>query len=393
MRNSSPIALVCPSLRHSVCVRSAPAARLAATVALALMSAGCSVLPGSDTPDRAVVTRQPLPRVEIPTPTAVPIPTDTAVRMAGRAPLTGVTTDVSALARPAFIAEVSNSREARPQRGLAEADIVFVSLIAPATTRLAPVFHSALPAAVGPVRSMQPIDAATAGPTRGVIASIEGADWVQAYVDQAADLDDLRADRVSTAGAYTIDRRRGEPNNVFANATTLLSVSSRKDPPPPYFSYAPDIARSSPTRVGTPATRVDIGYGETASAYWRYDPASSRWLRYEDPGPHVLEGGAHVGATNVLVLHTTRERAGFPQADAATIVLDFEQADGDLELLTGDHVVTGRWSKAGAGDPFTFLDVTGKPLLLAPGNTWVECVSELVPVVSSNGPPVGAPAG
>jgi hypothetical protein len=301
------------------------------------------------------------------------------VSMDDRAPLTGLPADRSTLAHPAVTIKVSNESRAHPHRGLDQADIVFVERITTATTRFAAIFHSVLPAEVGPVRSLRPSDAAVIAPTRGVLGNTMAADWVLAYVHETADVDDLGTLNVDGSNAYRIDNRRRAPNHVFASPATLLSLSTRTAPPQPYFTYAPDAAGSTAAKHGAPAQRVDIPYGGPASASWTYDASSGRWLRFEARGPHVLQNGTQVSATNVLVLHAKPDGT-FPNAGDTMEVLDFVNASGTLQLFANGRTVSGRWTKPGVNDPFFFTDARGRPLLLTPGTTWIDCVAETVPV-------------
>lgn len=315
-----------------------------------------------------------------PTPTAtpgVPAPRDDgAVSMTGRAPLTGIPIS-QPLKRPAVTVKISNTPDAHPHRGLGDADLVFVEPITGATTRLAAVFHSRLPAQIGPVRSLRPMDAPLIGPTGGVIADTMADRWVLAYFDKVADVDNLGTLSVP-GGTYRIDPRRRSPNHVFAQPAKLLALTKRTAPPPPYFSYAAGIAQST-ARLGTPATSVRIGYGGPATATWTYQRQTRRWVRAEQWSPHLLEGGGQVAADNVLVLRAAPDR-GFPQAKGSMTILDLTDAFGPLQLFVGGKVVAGRWAKAGVNEPFTFTGPDGKRLLLTPGTTWVECTLTSMPV-------------
>ncbi|TDU83842.1 DUF3048 family protein [Kribbella voronezhensis] len=302
---------------------------------------------------------------------------DGAVNMDGRAPLTGLPV-TKALNHPAVTVKVSNTPDAHPQRGLGSADIVFVEPITGATTRLAAIFHSQLPPQVGPVRSLRPMDAPLISPTKGVIANTMADHWVQQYIDRVAGLANLGTLRVPS-GTYFIDRTRRAPNHVFAQPARLLELTDRVAPPPPYFSYAGDVAHSSPLSSGRTATSVTVGYGGSATATWRYDGASGRWLRAEKWAAHRLEDGNQVSAQNVIVLHAQRDLS-FPQAKSSMTILDLTDASGSLQLFTGGKVVDGHWTKAGVDRPFTFTTTTGKALLLAPGTTWVECALPGMPI-------------
>ena len=304
------------------------------------------------------------PRVPTTTPT-----TDAAVNMAGRAPLTGVPTTTD-LDHPAVTIKVSNTPDAHPQRGLEDADIVFVEPIVGSTTRLAAIFHSRLPDEVGPVRSLRPTDAALTGPTRGVVGNTMAARWALHYFDRVTDVDDLGTLRVPR-GVYRLDPTRRAPNHVFAHPDRLLALSDRSAPPAPYFSYAPTIARSTAQQDGRPARSVTVEYGGSSTATWTFDRRLDRWRRAEAWSEHRLENGRQVTADNVIVLHTRRDLS-FADDDPSMLVPDLVDSSGTLQLFTGDRVVEGRWRKAGVNEPFEFTTADGDPLLLVPGNTWVE---------------------
>lgn len=311
------------------------------------------------------------------TPTTSAPTDDGAVGMTGRAPLTGVPTK-EALNRPAITVKISNTPDAHPQRGLGDADIVFVEPITAGTTRLAAIFHSKLPAQVGPVRSLRPMDAALIGPTKGIVADTMADRWVLEYVDRAADLDNLGTLRVP-AGTYRLDDTRRAPNHVFARPEKLLQLSTRRAAPAPYFGYAAGLDRSTAQRSGGPASSVTIGYGGSATATWTYNAGSHRWLRAEKWSPHLIENAGQVAADNVVVL-TAKRDTSFAKAKPAMTILDVFDAAGTLKLFTGGKVVTGRWSKGGVNEPFKFTTIDGSPLLLTPGTTWVECALTTMPV-------------
>ena len=45
---------------------------------------------------------------------------------------------------------------------------------------------------------------------------------------------------------------------------------------------------------------------------------------------------------------------------------------GELFVFTNGAVVYGKWDRPDIAKPATLTDEAGKPILLTPGNTWVE---------------------
>ena len=66
--------------------------------------------------------------------------------------------------------KIDNHEDARPQVGLNRTDLVFEELVEGGLTRYVAVWHSDVPDAVGPVRSIRPMDPDIVAPLGGIIA-------------------------------------------------------------------------------------------------------------------------------------------------------------------------------------------------------------------------------
>ena len=106
-----------------------------------------------------------------------------------RWPLTGKLVKDERKARHAAVAvKVPDNQQEHPQRGIDEADIVFVELegyrdaSGHSATRLVPVFHSRMASTVAPVRSIRPVDIALLSPMDALIGNTGAAPWVINYV-------------------------------------------------------------------------------------------------------------------------------------------------------------------------------------------------------------------
>ena len=84
-------------------------------------------------------------------------------------PLTGIESG-TVPARPALAVKIENSVDARPQTGLNAADMVWEEVVEGGITRYVAVYHSTLPAQIGPIRSVRPMDPAIAAPLHGLFA-------------------------------------------------------------------------------------------------------------------------------------------------------------------------------------------------------------------------------
>lgn len=308
-------------------------------------------------------------------------------------PLTGLPAPVGApISRPAIAVKVSNSSAARPQVGLDGADIVIEERVE-GITRLIAVFHSTSSAPVGPIRSARDsdIDLLAAlgrpvfvwgGANEGVAARVAGANVVSFNVDPDAAEDKYR------------DDTRAAPDDLFIESTDAFWAkagdASPARPPIPVGTATgvptgPSASTSGPTTTvapsstssttpappatvpGAPTPAVSVDYGGT-QADFVWDAERQGWARLQDGTPHVVASGAVLAPTNVVLLITPYGTA--PSDPNSPIALT--TGTGDATVLIGANAVDATWSRATATDPYTLTDdVTGEPLILPPGRTWV----------------------
>jgi len=115
----------------------------------------------------APVEAMPAP---IPTPTASYISTYETPAPTALAPLTGVEVLAGSVTNSSLAAKIDNHPGARPQVGLGRTDIVYEELVEGGATRYVGIWQSDIPAEIGPVRSIRPMDPDIVSPFGGIIA-------------------------------------------------------------------------------------------------------------------------------------------------------------------------------------------------------------------------------
>ncbi|MGH4012958.1 MAG: DUF3048 domain-containing protein [Pseudonocardiaceae bacterium] len=270
---------------------------------------------------------------------------------------TGLATDVNA---PVLCVKIDNASVARPQSGLAQADVVYVEPVEGGLSRLLAVYQSQLPPVVGPVRSVRQSDLRLlAGFGRPALAFSGEAAALRPLIEQAPVLDVSAPVR---PGAYHRDFTRFVPHNLFADPHQLREggapardIGFRFGPPPP---------------GGRPTPSTDVSYQATQIGV-QWIPEEARWVVAMDGAPLTTAAGERPGAATVVLqrvaVHETdiRDAAGTPSPFAETV------GDGEAVVLRDGQAFTGRWSRPtpAAGTTFTLPD--GAPLTFAPGPVWV----------------------
>ena len=337
-------------------------AALVASVALALAGvAGCSA-EAPQTPDPSTVTPTIEPSRGTPPEPVVPIVW----------PLTGVET-AEVAARPAVAVKIENTSSARPQSGLEQADVVWETIVEFEVSRFIAVFHSQVPGEIGPVRSVRPMDPAIVAPLRGLLVYSGGQPGILAMV-KGSTVQSISHD-AGAAGLYRV-KHRSAPHNVYGSIETFLTAADAEHSAAPgqQFAFALRAEQATPTLAGTPAGTLAFTLSGAAHPTWTWDAASGTWLRAEGSTPATVASGARISAVNVVSITAEHPNSGFGAQNGAAVPTYNLVGEGDAVVATGGKTIAGRWSKTADDAPMQLFTTDGQPLLLAPGNIWVEMI-------------------
>lgn len=310
----------------------------------------------------------------VPSTTAPVLSTTTAPPRGPVAPLTGLRLAEGAnVSRPALAVKIDNLDAAResalPQMGLQKADIVFEEIVEGNITRLVAIFQSQSPGRVGPVRSARTTDVHLLPQLgRTLLAWSGGNDGVVAAVRASAAIINVGADAASSA--YARDRSRRAPHNLFVDTEALWGrTPAGTPPPPPLFQYR---VPGQPNPASAKASYgVDLTWGggaASSSVTWRWDRRLRVFVRSQNGRPHLDSSGTRLAARNVVVLVTPygRSPADLRSPEALTV------GGGEAFVYSNGKVIHGRWARPSEDKPAALFDSTNQPVLLTPGQTWIE---------------------
>jgi hypothetical protein len=336
---------------------------VAAAVLVSLALAACAA--EAPTPTAASTsTTTPTPT---PTPTPPPPPPPPPVYW----PLTGVESGPVAT-RPALAVKIENSVDARPQTGLNAADMVWEEVVEGGITRFVAVYHSTLPAQIGPIRSIRPMDAAIAAPLYGLFAFSGGQ---RPFVDAVAGAGLQVLSHDAGAGGFYRLNTRYAPHNVYGDPAAFLAQAdaAHQVAPGAQFAFAGPGQQPSAVAAGAPVTAVTLKLSGVSYPTWMWDPAG-QWLRAERGTPAVEADGTRLRAANVVVLRVDVVNTRFTDPAGNSVPETVMVGTGQALVATGGRVLPVNWTKNSPGEPVTLTGADGLPVLLAPGTTWVELV-------------------
>ena len=291
------------------------------------------------------------------------------------APLTGLkyeegTPQALQLAKPSVACKIDNGSEApRPQSGLNSTDLVFDEMVEGGLTRLVAIWHSNQPDAIGPVRSIRPMDPDILSPFGGIVC-YSGGQWAFVKAIEAAPVFTASETSEQGNGTFSRSKDRVAPHNVIVNVQKLANDHPELTPPPAQFQFAADASGAS-AAAGEAVKNFTVKF-PSATAFWEPSSDGLTWLRTQDGKPLTDKlDGAQISAVNIVVMEVAEDRS-YKDHKYGNVPKAVMIGSGKAWIFNSGKFVQATWTKTLATSPIALSDASGAPILLAPGNTWVE---------------------
>ena len=283
------------------------------------------------------------------------------------AALTGEAIEAGSLSRPALAGKIDNHPSARPQVGLDEADIVFEELVEGGLTRYIAIWHSSLPAEIGPVRSVRPMDPEIVSPFGGIFAYSGGQVRFIQMMQEAPVYNAIHG-QPDTEETFYRTSAKVAPHNVLVKAPELVDQHLNLPAPERQFAYAPSVEESTAVVAGSPVTSMNPRFSGFSSPSWEWDGTQGTFLRFQTNGAaDSASSGNQIFATNVVVL-----QVGIDVVEDIPTTRLVNQGKG--WVATGGSILEINWFKATPESPIILTTDDGEEVRLGVGNTWTELI-------------------
>lgn len=283
--------------------------------------------------------------------------------------LTGLPAPSQAATRRRIISvKIENSPEARPQKGLNSADVVYETVTEGGITRFNALFQSRLPRVIGPIRSARLSDTWIV-PQYNALFAYSGSSSTVDHALKGVRVANLSEDS-GVASLYFRSSARRPPHNDYLYLTRVYSEARKRGfgltTTWPGFRF---LRRVVP--AGTPARAVSVPLSQQYRVRWVYVPALHGYVRYLN-GVRQVDSltGKPILAHNVVVMWAKYRPASHDKVGSTTYSIDLG-GSGRAMVLHDKQAYAGTWS-AGPTTPPSFADAAGNAIRLSPGNTWFE---------------------
>lgn len=348
-----------------------------------------------------------------------PITPEKPVEVVYTAPLTGLPVDQPSLSRPIAVM-INNAPAARPQSGLAQADMVYEVLAEGGITRLIAVYQSYHgDVTIGPVRSIRPYLIGIGESIGALLVHAGGSPEAYSLLQQGHK---EHLDEITNASApFWRDSSRKAPHNLYTNEEKLrkgaLQKKYKQEVTIPTYPFLPSTTEvtdttntesldnytdsadnndkpadsattnqsatdptnntnattntttTTPATTEVKATSIQLQFLlESYKVGYDYNAKSGVYTRSMNNEPHIdLNSGKPLTASNIIVLGGDYKVLD----DIGRLSLDLD-AGGEAILFQKGQQIKGQWSKK-SGDVIRFMS-SGQEVPLVPGVTYYNIV-------------------
>lgn len=283
------------------------------------------------------------------------------------APYTGEKVDEKKSKNIPFMAIIENSKDARPQSGLNDADIVYETMAEGGIPRFIALFQKNSPAKIGPIRSARPYFINISKEYNIPFAHC-------GYSTEAKEMIEkeklMSMNEFFLTGFYWRDRERKAPHNLYTSAEKLRSAAVSRG-----FVKIPKLPLKFNKEFWTSenhsnAQDIDLKFNKYYSTSYNYTNGKYYKSINNDAFSNKEDSKA-VAITNVVV-----------QITSITLQSDKQHLDIDLVGEGAGYVFSNgkytkmKWSKKNINSATILKDENGLDIPLSPGNTWWHIIDK-----------------
>ncbi|MQA77160.1 MAG: DUF3048 domain-containing protein [Streptosporangiales bacterium] len=264
---------------------------------------------------------------------------------------------------PVLAVKVDNVAPARPQTGIAKADIVYVEPVEAGLSRILAVYSSSLPRTVGPVRSARASDLELLRQFGRPAFAYSGARTsVRPDIGRAPLYDVSPA---NAGHAYVRSAPHRAPHNLYARPDSLLTEAPRAAEPRDIgFRFGAAPAGGTPVDARTvtyPAFRMRFGWSAEREA----------WLVGMDNAAYGAAYGPRPTPSTVVVQYVDAEPRGPKDKFGNRSPYVESVGKGRAVVLRDGRAFEARWQRPFPDGGTTYTTAEGEPMTFDPGQVWV----------------------
>ncbi len=263
-----------------------------------------------------------------------------------------------------IIVMIDNHKDARPQYGIGDADIVYEALAEGGITRFMAIFIDKNVSKIGPIRSAREYFVRLAYPYKGLYVHCGGSPYAYIAIKKLG-IHDL--DQLNHGGYFKRDHQKKAPHNLFTSSYLLeRAIHTFNISPPTRVPYFGALIKKTQD-VGKPVKKIYIKYNRMYAITYKYE--DGRYIRYINNTKWMdALSDKPIKTNNLIILFIP---STLRKNDKAGRLKMNVNGVGRGILFTGGSMMSIKWVKH-PKDPIFLMDKSGERITLNPGKIWIE---------------------
>ncbi|MCC8181732.1 MAG: DUF3048 domain-containing protein [Clostridiales bacterium] len=300
----------------------------------------------------------------------------------GLNPLTVEPTETYVSANRPVMVMLNNLKQALPQSGNSQADIIYEMLEEGGITRMLAVYQdiSAVEGNLGTIRSTRPYYVDLVAGLDGILVHAGGSNAAYEKIDSlgVTDLDAL------SGGASTLfwrDKTRlaagiATEHTMYITASDIvdyLASSSLRTEHEDGFAMQQTFVEDGTPSDGSAATVITVPFSSYKTGEFTYDASTGKYLVSEYGSAYVDETtGDQVSVTNVIIIMTSISSIAGNSKGRIDVTMT---GSGIGYYACGGKYIPINWSRTSEDSQYQFTTMSGEQLQLGVGKSYINIVS------------------
>jgi hypothetical protein len=266
-----------------------------------------------------------------------------------------------------FMTIIENSRDARPQSGLVDADIVYETMAEGGIPRFIALFQKNTPEKIGPIRSARPYFINIAREYNLPFGHCGYSDEAKSMIEKNKL---MSLNEFFLTGFYWRDKERKAPHNLYTSAKRLRDAAASRD----YvkdsnvkLKFDKDFWTSD---SHSNATSIDLKLNKYYSTSYIYRDGKY-YKSMNNEASLNKEDNRPIAVKNIVVQTTTIKLQTDNQHLDIVLI-----GEGTGYVFSNGKYTKMKWSKKDISSPTILKDENGLDIPFSPGNTWWHIVDK-----------------
>lgn len=262
---------------------------------------------------------------------------------------------------PAFMVMIENSKAARPQSGLSDADIIYETSAEGGIPRFIALFHNNYPSTIGPVRSVRPYFLNIAEEFDLPFAHCGGSEEALNTISKNSTIKSIN--EISNGSYFWRDNSRQSPHNLYTSSDNIkkyIKEHNWNESKPSFFQF--DSSYFNDNNLKT-ANNINIAVNSSYNTSYVYD--NGVYKKFMDGSEAIdANNNSALSFSNIIIQKTNITT----QSDNKHLNIDLI-GKGNGYLLSQGKVCNITWEKSSKYKRTLLFDEKGKELPLSTGKT------------------------